>query len=74
MNLLEWMKSDDGPPDTWTPERAQKATLVGHCGGDMDAARTAWQLRNRMAFAAFLVDHRGMGRGDTSADGREAGL
>lgn len=60
--MFDWLKDD--PPDSWTPDRQAKVHILDAVEGDVEAAREAWGLRQRLEFVAFLVDHGRIGDGD----------
>lgn len=53
--MFGWLKVDDMPPDAWTREREQKACLLAHVGGDLDAARREWRRYTGQQFARSLA-------------------
>jgi hypothetical protein len=65
--IWQWI-SDDEPPDTWTPDRSRKATILGFMDGDLDAARAEWQQFTRRGFVEYLVQSGRLGRGDMGVD------
>lgn len=69
MNLVSWIKGDDGPPDSWTSDRSRRATLVAYMSGDIGAAKAYWSQDTRLEFERWLAQHGHRGAGDGGESG-----
>lgn len=72
--LIDWI-THEAPPDAWTAERRDRATLLALFSGNVEIAAREWASYERARFVRWCVVHGRIGRGDRSAepatDGRQ---